>query len=63
MTSCTIDETVYRCSLCETLFEAGVADDSGEGSPRCPQCGFMEAEPVDTSNQEEVVIRRTTRFR
>lgn len=62
MESCTIDETVYRCGLCETLFEAGVADDTGEGQPRCPQCGFMDATPVEAAD-EDVVIRRTTKFR
>lgn len=62
--TCTIDETIYRCTLCETLFEAGVADDA-DGDPRCPQCGFHEAEPVRDAEEcgAEVVIRRTTRFR
>ncbi len=62
MTSCSIDDTVYRCALCETMFEAGVADEPDEGSPRCPQCGFMDAEPAAVG-EGDGVIRRTTKFR
>lgn len=63
--ACTTDETIYRCNLCETLFEAGVADDMDGESPRCPQCGFLEADPIATNDvsDEDVVIRRSTKFR
>lgn len=53
---------VYRCTLCETEFEEGVADSGEDGAPRCPQCGFCDAEHVGHSPGDGV-IRRTTKFR
>lgn len=53
---------VYRCSVCGTAFEDGVADPGPEGQPRCPQCGLWEATLVE-GEVPRFVVRRTTRFR
>lgn len=51
-----------RCSECETVFEADVAD-AGPDGPRCPQCGLTASGPVLELGEREVVIRKTTPFR
>lgn len=56
--SCCSNHQVFRCNLCDTLYESGVADND-----RCPQCGFTDAKPVDDPGDVELVIRRTTKFR
>lgn len=55
-------EIVYTCRPCGTQFEAGVADMSREGVPRCPQCGLSEAHPIKREQQEEPSIIRKSRF-
>ncbi len=57
-----VDEQLWRCAACDTLFEQGVADDL-DGLPRCPQCGMAEGKPAVEHKDGEVIIRRTTRFR
>lgn len=51
------------CTLCETLFEPGIADDGPDGAPRCPQCGMWETREATEEEITGTVIRRTTRFR
>jgi putative FmdB family regulatory protein len=55
-------ELVYNCGQCGTQFEAGVADSSRDGVPRCPQCGLTEAHPIKREQQEEPSIIRKARF-
>jgi hypothetical protein len=51
-----------RCSECETVFEADVAD-AGQNGPRCPQCGLTASVPVLELDDRDFVIRKTTPFR
>ena len=40
-------QTSRRCSECETIFEAGVADADQNGAPRCPQFPPLAAPPPE----------------
>ena len=62
--SCSLVETevLWRCLACDTVFESGVADDL-RGARRCPQCGLTESVAAESVKADEIVIRRTTRFR
>ena len=62
VSDCAATIPVFRCCLCETLFEAGVADSGPNGEPRCPQCGVAMAEPA-VPRDEDFVIRAGTKFR
>lgn len=55
---CCAEHQVLRCRLCDTAYEAGVADND-----RCPQCGFSESDPIEDPGEAEIVIRHTTKFR
>ncbi|MGA7616273.1 MAG: hypothetical protein WBX15_13950 [Thermoanaerobaculia bacterium] len=57
------NDILRKCRLCGTVFEAGVADPSPTGEPRCPQCGLWESDEVESSGREETVIRHETKFR
>jgi hypothetical protein len=46
---------ILRCRVCETLFEIDVADRGREGEPRCPQCGFSDAEPAIAEKDDFVI--------
>lgn len=59
--SCTTP--LFLCTLCETLFEPGIADDGPDGAARCPQCGMCECREASEEEIVGTVIRRTTRFR
>ena len=61
--ACCGGDPVYRCTFCETQFEAGVADPGPDGEPRCPQCGLFMAEPVVPGEEAEFVVRAATPFR
>ncbi|HUO84427.1 MAG TPA: hypothetical protein VM534_04855 [Thermoanaerobaculia bacterium] len=54
---------VRRCNLCRTEFEEGVADPGPGNAPRCPQCGLWDSQPIERSEDQQRIIRRTTRFR
>ncbi|HXH39820.1 MAG TPA: hypothetical protein VNN08_14420 [Thermoanaerobaculia bacterium] len=58
----TASDTVLRCLFSETLFESDVADPELDGTPRCPQCGLSDAEPV-TAGDDDFVVRAGTKFR
>jgi uncharacterized paraquat-inducible protein A len=55
-------DELRRCSECETVFEADVAD-AGQNGPRCPQCGLTASVPVLELDDRDFVIRKTTPFR
>jgi hypothetical protein len=55
-------DTVLRCRFCETLFERDVADPAIDGTPRCPQCGLSDAEPV-IAGEDDFVVCAGTKFR
>jgi len=57
------DEPVWRCNLCGTEFEEGVADPGPDGAPRCPQCLMCDATRIVRSEYQSFVIRKTSRFR
>lgn len=54
---------IWRCNLCATEFEDGVADGGPAGEPRCPQCLMCDASPVERTDEQRFVVRRTSRFR
>ena len=58
-----LEEELFRCLECGMKFEAGVADSSVEGEPRCPQCGLVNAEPLAPDEEGGFVVRKTTKFR
>jgi DNA-directed RNA polymerase subunit RPC12/RpoP len=62
MSECVHDTHVFRCTLCGTWFELGVADPGPNGEPRCPQCGSMSAEPAQPG-EDDFVVRSGTPFR
>ena len=56
-------ESVRRCNLCGTEFEDGVADAGPAGEPRCPQCLMWDTEPIERTDYQRFLIRKSSRFR
>jgi len=55
---------VYRCNLCRTEFEEGVADpEKATDLPRCPQCFMSDVRRIRRSEYHDFIIRKSTRFR
>jgi hypothetical protein len=53
---------ILQCDFCETQFERGVAGETREGEPRCPQCGLSKSHPVPPDKAGPFVITRGTSF-
>jgi hypothetical protein len=63
MKICDRNSELRACLLCQTAFEAGVADATREGLPRCPQCGLSETRPLLPQDAPAFVVRMNTPFR